>query len=330
MMLRILFALLLPIAALAQTASAPRIEQRVPFALKTVTPEFTTSNWWRFLGIGLNVMAEPRLNAKGQLVHATNEWYFTGKGTPLLKADLENKQEVSVPYGVYAAESIPNDRPTLTRDASKLSLSYRLSLPVSRAAGSAYIVVSGNAPMPAITEGESLRLTVWARATLTQARSQGLTYVGYANTFGGDIFSEYPMRLGLSYRKESGRYDIPDYEIKSGKTVLAYGPTKTADLRKTYADHQRVHSADSPRGLAARNGFVLSPVWSEVSTQKFTVTQWDIGTNVVSFELLFELPADPNSTLSSVALWENVVGTIELSGFRWFKEVLVASPAGAK
>ena len=328
--MRLFFALLIPFSALAQTPPAAQLEQRVPFALKTVTPEFTTANWWRFLGVGLNVLAEPRFNAQGQLVHATNEWYFTGKGTPLLTAELENKQEINVPYGVYLAESVPNDRATLTRDASKLSLSYRLSLPVSHAAGSAYMVVSGNAPMPAISEGENLRLTVWARATLTQARSQGLTYVGYANTFGGDIFTEYPMRLGLSYRKETGRYDIPEYEIKSGKTLLAYGPAKTDDLRKTYANHQRVHSADSPRGLAARNGFVLSPAWSEVSTQRFTVTQWDIGTNVVSFELLFELPADPNSTLNSVALWENVVGTIELSGFRWFKEVPAAAPAVAK
>jgi hypothetical protein len=300
-----------------QPANQPAGKVSVPFSFKVTTPEFTSGNWWQFLGVSLNVLDTPTITSKGAMAHKGREWFLTGKGTPLLKGSLTPQHELSTQWGALTLSSIPSDRQSLTRDPNALSIAYSNLVPISRSAGSSYIVVSGNAPAPTLKVGDGLRLRVWARHTIRSSKTPQLQVTGYAATFGGDIFTEAPLRLGLSYNKKDSTYAIPAYDIITSQGTYTYSAALNNELKAQFSNTQRVHSADSARGLTSRQGFVLDSVWSELSTGVFAVEAWDLNTNIVSFEITFQLPYDPHSTANSPVQWQHTAGTIELSGFTW-------------
>jgi hypothetical protein len=310
----------LTVCLTAATGYAERID---PFALQAITPELTGESWSKFLGVGLNIRANPQRTGNTKTFN-TNLWYTLGKGNPFLADSIHthaNKHELLTTYGTIVAES-----QSLSEYDSKivgapyaLTIDYALSLPMNPQDGLSFLSVSCNTPTPALEVGQSISVGVWIKRTTPVSPLKGLQMVGHISTFGGDIFTEQIMRLMLSHQPPTMRYLPPTYEVKTVANSITVGADRLPEVLPKLTNVQRVHSADSPRGMEARQGFVLGQRWQYVQSQPFTVSDWDIQSGVISFELMIQMPFSAEAQDKGTT-WAPVEGNLKLAGFEWWLE----------
>lgn len=308
---------LLPLLACSLLAS------EVPFNFEVITPEFTKSAWSQMLGVGVNYKLDPVVQ-DNRRVYQTNLWYTTGKGNPFTSIGAlspSNKHTLNLPYGSVTVSSVSNDSAgrTLSEDPYKLSIQYELNIPASQLTGQVFITLSANTPMPAFEVGRPVQLSVWSRGRFTTSkRNVPLTTSGVMGVFGGDIFTEQPMRWLLSYQYPDMIYGPTTYEVVTEKDKVIIDPTRVKELNPAGLSPQRIHSADSPRALEARRGFFVYDNWAKQQSETaFRVTDWDLSTGVISFEITFQLPSE-DIPQSADKQWMQVTGEYELCGFKWW------------
>lgn len=300
--------------------------KRVPFSLETVTPQFTSSGWSQFLGVALHVNQRSPGSPDQFDIY---QWFTTGKGNPYTGPQVlqpSNRHQIQVSYGTLTASSEPveSSMEPLINSKEMLHIAYDLTHPTRPSEGGSYVTISGNSPAPLMVTGESLRVGFWLRGTIDEASLEGLRMSGSAATFGGDIFTEQPMRLFLSYTAPSKVYNLQSYSIQTDTSKVVLGPHRFEEVKSDLATLRRVHSADSPRGLQSQQGFVVSPQWQYIEVNPFYVTSWDLRTGIISFEITLQLPylVHPDPSHPS---WANTSGYYDIAGIQWWIES-TASP----
>jgi hypothetical protein len=302
-----------PVPAGAASPSAPS-----DYILKVLTPELTRPQWYRYMGVGVNMLGGSILRPNGQWSFERNEWYTLGKGNyfvDVMGASMSNRQRLLWDDGYVTIQSQPSPE-AIGGDATKLHIDYSLTLPVTVQQGLAYLTLSVNSPLPAAKVGQKVRILFWVKGSLVRASTPRLMETGAVGTFGGDIFSEQFARPVLSYRPPKHIRTLSSYEIETASTHIKIGPDRLDEIMPKLKTLRRQHAEDSLKGTASRIGFEATDTWRKVVSPGYTLDQNDINSKTISFEVVMEFPF----TNLNVKNWDNIDGTLDFTGFQWWLE----------
>ncbi len=288
-----------------------------PYVLQLLSAELTKNVWYKYLGIGLNVLDEGEVTSKGP-IYGKNVWYTMGKGASFMPVQsygpTVNKNVMSFDAGTLSVESI-NEKDLITGEETKLKISYDLSIPVKISKGASYLTLVTNAPISNLKVGQSLKLSFWCKGQIVKANIPNLLTTGYFSTYGGDIFSEHIARPFLSYCPPNYIHQLESYQITNEEGSIDLKSTETQKYAEKIKGIKRQHAADSVKGLAIKQGFYITNEWRKITLDVgYTLDEKDIQSRTISAEICIQLPYTTTGNIE----WDSIEGNIQLAGIKWW------------
>lgn len=288
----------------------------INMSLNIVTPELVKTEWYKYVGFGLNMLNYGELNANG-VFYKQNVWYTLGKGTIFIDEEKTgNKHVLAVNEGNIILESVSVKEPPMS-GKQVLKISYDLTYPISIQKGAAFVTLVANIPLEGAKVGQAARLSIWEKSTIVAALHGSLIPTGTINTFSGDIFTEQSLRPYLSYSPPEMVRGVLPYEVTNPVSSVQVTRELADKFQSKLKDYRRLHAGNGVKAMSTRQGFVCTPQWEKVIMEKgFILSADDIASKTLSLEITLQLPSQQNFSTKA----DTISGIIYIGEISWWLE----------